>query len=113
MDMTVYTHMPFNDADSMKIFLLANSLAHSQVAGLLEQRGKSITVYPIDDIGNDPIVWLSNHATMHLMEFNQIGLTGLPDLEDVDFKDEQQFYDWMELHGLVHQTVNQALAIVT
>ena len=112
MDISIFTDSPFGDDAAFKDFLLANSLNHSQNATALEQRGKSISVSPIADMGDNERDWLSVHAGIHAQEFARLGLTGLPDLEGVDLQDERQYYDWMLMHSLVHQAVSQALGNV-
>ena len=110
-DMTLWNNLNPNDHAGMQDFLLYNSLSHTQVAMALELRNKGIPSFHIGDIGNIQD-WLSTHAQTHQNEFSVIGLVGLPDLEDVDFKVAEQLADWMVLHSAVHVAVNTALGIV-
>ena len=95
----------------MQDFLLANSQSHDQIAQAMQQRGLAIMAYPLTNM-ESPKNWLSDHAQVHANEFAQIGLVGLPNLDDVDFEDQQQYHDWQDLHSAVHLAVNQALGLV-
>lgn len=111
-DMSLYSTIPFGDESAMKDFLLSNSQSHSQVADALEKMGSPVSISPIADTGDNMETWLDLHNQIHQNEFLQLGLVGLPDLSDVDLKNEQEFHDWNELHVLAHQTVNQYLGLV-
>lgn len=109
-DMSLWNDLSPDNHAGMQDFLLANSLSHTQVATALEQRGKGIQSFPLNDVGNME-TWLETHAQVHAQEFSAIGLTGLPDLQDVDLQDKEQMGDWMLLHSAVHLAVNQALGM--
>jgi hypothetical protein len=110
-DLSIFTNNPIEDKGSMQDFLLANSLAHNQIATAMQQRGLAVISYPLTNI-DSAINWLSDHTQIHENEFAQLGLVGLPNLEDVDFDEQQQYHDWQELHAAVHQAVSTALGLV-
>lgn len=109
-DMTLYSNTEFGNKDAMNDFLFANSLSHHEIANAIQLQGKTINSVPIGDMGN-PEDWLLSHYQVHQQEFEQLGLSGLPDLSVLDFKDQFQFYDWMQLHSSVHFLVNQTLGL--
>ncbi len=111
MNLSIYEIMPFGDEDALKDFVLANALSHSLIDKVLGVKGKFVMGFPLQDI-SDPQTWLQNHYLMHVSEFEQIGLNGLPDISVVDFENEGQFRDWMKLHSDVHAAENTALGIV-
>jgi hypothetical protein len=112
MDMSIYTDMPFDDKEAKKSFLLDNSLSHALIGKTLEQLGKSINAYPLNEMGNEKD-WLNNHNDLHHQELILVGINQDIDLADVDMKDKQQWYDWMQQHALIHNYVNSALGIVS
>lgn len=112
MDMSIFNLAPHGNAVSMQEFVLENALSHSQISERIAKGGVILPAFPISTLGENQQEWLTNHFMMHQAEFQQIGLTGLPQLDQVDFDDEMQYYDWMEMHALVHNAVNQALGII-
>lgn len=110
MDMMTFVDTPFGDQDAFKDFLFNNSRAHHDVATKLEQMGHSIDAYPLTDM-SDENDWKEIHNQTHQQEFSLLGLIGLPDLSEVDLKDEQQYDDWMQAHADAHFAVNTALGL--
>ena len=56
--------------------------------------------------------WLELHATLHRAEYAALGLkSNVPDLTRVDFRNRDQFYDWMAIHAAVHDALNQAAGV--
>lgn len=96
----------------MKDFLFANSEAHSLIASTLLKSGKPVASYPIGDM-TDEKDWLLNHQNVHAEELSILGLDNIGvDLSQVDFKDKDQYHDWMTQHAYIHQFVNSALGLV-
>jgi len=110
-DLSIFVDNQVEDRAAMNDFLLANSLSHSQIAGAMQQRGMAVSSFPLTDMSNIKN-WLSDHAKVHANEFFQTGLVGLPNLEDVDLEDQQQYHDWQELHSATHAAVNVALGLI-
>lgn len=111
MDMMIFAQMPFGDSDAMQDFLLHNALSHKQVALFFEQNGKAMESYPLEKMLNESD-WLQIHSKVHQQEFANLGLTSLPELDNVDLTNEAQFRDWMWEHSLVHQYVYQVLGLM-
>ena len=111
MDMSIFIDTPVTDKAALKDFFLANAQSHSQIAGVMQQQGLGISAYPLTDF-SDEKQWLSDHAAVHAVEFENIGLVGLPDLDDVNLSDQREYHDWQELHVAVHLAVNQAWGLV-
>ena len=110
MDLSIYNTIKPDDNTAMSMFLMDNSISHSLHAVAMEQQGIGISVYPIDKMGKKEL-WLHNHNNMHQQEFTNLGLTGLPDLGEVDMGNSKDFFEWMQAHSLAHQTVDSALGI--
>lgn len=55
--------------------------------------------------------WLQFHNAMHQSEAELMGVTSLVDLSAVDFRDPDDFYNWMNTHYQVHALENSTLGI--
>lgn len=53
--------------------------------------------------------WLLAHTRLHQAEAAPLNLASPPDLTTVDFRDEQQFYDWMDDHQALHDAQDLVL----
>lgn len=53
--------------------------------------------------------WLQAHQAVHLAELVTIGGGEPPDLVTVDFRDADQFYNWMSNHISLHDIEDEAL----
>jgi hypothetical protein len=107
--MMVLGDVPFGDEEAFKVFLGDHLLCHQGLSAEIERLfGVAPESYPLGDTSGDSD-WLLNHYRMHLSLQSIIGLTGLSDLSDVDFDDEQQFTDWMLIHSTEHQNLNLVL----
>jgi hypothetical protein len=111
-DISPFVGTPYNDANALSDFMMANSAAHRAVADeIVTSYGYSVSSVPAEH-GGDLGEWLSTHYNVHRQEFNVLGLTNLPDLSTLDPKSEQQYHDWMQMHSNVHAQVNQALGLL-
>lgn len=53
--------------------------------------------------------WLLAHTRLHQAESAPLNLATPPDLTTVDFRDEGQFYDWINDHQALHDAQDQVL----
>jgi hypothetical protein len=111
MSVSQFPDAPFGDEDSFMDFLMVNAMAHQTIAETMMVQGKIVSSVPIGDMTDDMKDWLMAHADIHQQEFDQLGLTGMPDLATVDLENEQAYYDWMQMHSIVHSSVGAALGI--
>ena len=110
MDMMIFADTKFDDEDSMKYFRLQNSLSHSNIAKSFKRSGLPIESYPLNTVGDEKD-WLLVHNEVHQQEIVNLGITEQVDLSEVDFSNQEQFYEWMQRHALLHQYVENALGL--
>ena len=110
--------VPYGDVEALRTFLGEHAIAHTGIDQAM------IDTYSIDPLnvplegnveqfmGGANTDWLLAHYQVHLNIAAYLGTTGLPDLADVDLKNEQQFNDWMDAHNAEHQKINVYLNLL-
>ena len=83
------------------------------VNGILNKKGISIGVLPIDPVplGNRAamLAWFMNHQAVHNQMNAAMGLGGF-DLSYVDFTNEEQARVWIQYNALEHAQISAAIA---
>lgn len=94
------------------MFLAVNETAHTAFAMALARRG--VVIRSVMPVGNpyDMPDWLGDHWQRHIEECATLHVP-VPDLSSADLNDEQEYMDWMELHGQLHRQQNMKLGITT
>jgi hypothetical protein len=111
-DVSPFSDFTYEDKTSWYDFLLINDRAHNAYNDVLEGIGIGSTNYPlleVDDTPDGRRDWLALHYLMHLNLASLLGLTNVPDLQDVDLQSDEQFYNWLQLHMQQHQLIDAAL----
>lgn len=129
MDIAIQSQMLFGDSQSLFDFFLVHRLLHDQYAAAIVAKGgatpplgglsSTIAVehwaaaMKPDGRGDSPVLldWLRLHQNIHQAEYALLGFGQIPDLEDIDFSKEGQFYDWMFAHADIHLITSQALGV--
>ena len=129
MNLDLQSQMAYGDREGLADFLLVHRLVHQQVDAVIAQAQRGIM--PSATINSsaaeqvwgalmDPDAeisvqdaqvmqdWLQVHANLHQAEYTALNLGYAPDLSQVDFGDEAQFYVWMYAHAAIHDTLDQA-----
>lgn len=70
----------------------------------------SITNYPLQDM-SDIERWLAAHQRWHQAIWKAIGGSNAVDLSRLDWKNEDQVYDWQQVHAAVHGDVRTTLGM--
>lgn len=130
MKIDTVSNMNYNDPAALAGFFFTHYMAHAQYASaiavkysqntpmfdlvdvaaqtewvkVMGKKDEKLTVYTLD-------VWLRRHNDLHNAETEVLGLGNTVALEPVDFSDEEQFYDWLSDHLLVHQLQDGALGL--
>ena len=118
MNIEVIGLVPYGDSDSLTTFLGEHTIAHNGIdEAMIDLLGIDPINVPLETnieqfLGGRNTDWLLTHYQVHTNISAILGLTGLPDLADVDLKDEQQFYDWMDAHNAEHQKINLILGLL-
>lgn len=109
MDLLPASSFDLNDQDAWAAWNLMHITTHQTVFEAASQAGYNLSQYPLD---YESQAWKENHQTVHSTIYNQLAFTdGVPDLMDVNFKDQEEFNDWMLYHALIHQQINQKLGL--
>lgn len=123
----------FGDDQGMKNFFFVHRFVHDATAQALTARfGVNASSFGIVDslaedawlklmrdkkpgqkIPNSLLGWLKIHSDMHIATYTLLGQTPTtaPDLSQVDFGSEDQFYDWMFVHQEMHDFEQQSLGL--
>lgn len=129
MNIQAQSLMDFGDKAALLDFMLVHRLVHLQIDDYLVQQGKGSMPNPALDSGDVAEIWyrlmvspnslvaenlrpltdwLELHGNLHQAEYAALNLGQAPELVNVDFRNKEQFYDWMYVHAAVHDTLNQA-----
>ena len=110
MNIAISADTPFGNSEAFLDFLGQNELAHQSIGAALARRGYLVSSPP--PIGNplETTDWLADHWQRHRDECAPLGI-GVPDLSVVDLRQEDQYKDWMLLHGQLHTQQNSVLGI--
>ena len=113
MNLDIASDNPFDDESAFVDFLGQNEIAHQQINEHIVKSGLIPMVFDISSNPKENPNWLQDHYQLHLNEFDilKLGVDSLPDISVVDFKDREQYEDWMQTHASIHDAVNQALGI--
>lgn len=72
-----------------------------------------IATYPIFHVGDDPKqvhAWLISHENLHEVLRSYANITS-SNLSDVDWGQENQFYEWLDIHNLEHQLLDKVFNV--
>jgi hypothetical protein len=112
MDMAALSAVKFGDAESLSEFLLENGLQHTLFATKLIEQGFIIPRLPIMDASTDNLDdWLMSHQVEHQAFSAATGLDNPFNLLDMDWNDEESFYDWLATHMLIHEQLVAVLGV--
>jgi len=112
MDMTILGDVPFGDKDAFTVFLGEHDISHQVLNTAIESKyGQPPQTFLLGDNLEVDTDWLIMHYQMHLNLQSILGLTGLPDLSDVNMKHEEEFNDWVQIHNYEHARLNAVLGL--
>jgi hypothetical protein len=115
MNLDIASDNPFGDADAFNDFLGQHEIAHQQINEFMQRKGLDPQSFPLCGNPETDPNWLSDHYQLHINEFLllNLGEDNLPDISVVNFKDQEQYSDWMYTHSQIHDYVNQVLGITS
>ena len=102
----------FGEPDSLRDFLFENGIQHQVFAERLTDAGFSVPRYPLIDADfKDLDDWLQIHQLEHQRFATILNLNDPFNLLDLDFNQEDDFYDWVNSHLLIHEQIANRLGV--
>jgi len=102
----------FGDPDSLKEFLFENGVQHQAFAGRLIDLGFIVPRYPLIDADVEDLDdWLQIHQIEHQAFATILDLDNPFNLLDTDWNQEDDFYDWINTHLLIHEQIARSLGV--
>lgn len=103
-------HWALGDEPGFNRWLIEHYMEHLQFQEGVQALGYVLPSYPIQRM-DDPVTWLDVHHKTHQAIWTAIGGGVSSDLATVDWANESQVYNWMDLHAQVHGDVRTSLGI--
>lgn len=115
MNLDIASDIEFGDEDGFLEFLAMNEINHQQQQEAMLKAGFDADYAPLFTSPNVDENWLGTHYLIHLDQFEKLGLgaSNLPDISQCNFKDPDQFAEWMANHAYIHDVVNTVLNLGT
>jgi hypothetical protein len=112
MNFDILSIVKFGDIESLNDFLFENGIQHQLFWNTLAQKNLTFSKFPIIDA--DPANlddWLLAHQVEHQALAELTGQENPFNMLDVDFNNEEQFYDWIGTHLTIHQNIAAVLGV--
>jgi len=111
-----HDQIAFGDAAGFGIWRLEHAYEHTEFVQVLAGLSPPVFAsdYPFFDWLADKgfqTTWLDTHQSVHDFLRSVTGVGGV-DLSNVDFDDQQQWYDWHGAHATEHAQLRAAFGIV-
>lgn len=105
----------FHDMAGYGAWDIGHGREHLQFVQVLAQRTPAVQIPAFDMLaflvaGNARKSILETHAEVHDLLRGATGVQGI-DLSEVDFDQQDAFYDWLGYHATEHAQIRQALGI--
>lgn len=108
----VYQYISYKDQPAVQAFLQAHAARHSLYQQIAQRAGlnfanTNLTTYPDDD-------WFNRHYNVHV-ELNQLvqpdPTLNITDLTNYAWDSDDDFYQWMQSHTLMHRRIDEYFEI--
>jgi hypothetical protein len=92
--------------------MFENYTQHELFRSALFEQGINCPAYPITDIDVDNLDdWMLMHQNEHQFFSAVLGLPNPFNMLDADFRKEDDFYDWISQHYLIHEEIAATLGL--
>lgn len=112
MNMNDLNSVQWGDTEGLQIFLLENALQHNLFKSNFAQKNIITPSYNLFDVQIENIDdWMLPHQDEHQFFAQALNLQNPINLLDMNWNNEEQFYDWVADHYFVHVAIANALGI--
>jgi hypothetical protein len=109
---TLFGDLTWKDDKGLLEWLAAHDLKHQALAQALGRAGVTSPVFLLSQRIDDS--WLQTHWTHHhllALQFAPDSDSSSYDLQEDPMQSEDAFYQWHNIHNLIHQRLDQAFGI--
>ena len=111
-NMDTLSQVRFGDPDGLNEFLFENGIQHQSFAERLQDLGFQVPRYPLIDADVEDLDdWLAIHQIEHQSFATILDLDNPFNLLDSDWNQEDDFYDWIQQHLLIHEQIARTLGV--
>ena len=103
-------NVPLTEKD-WNIWSLSHAESHRRIISAASRKGKGLTQYQLDPINFSDVVNFLNRNQQAHIDMNIVAGTKSPDLQSVDFQQQNQLAAWIALHARNHRDVEYALGV--
>ena len=112
MNMQDLNSVEWGNTESLQVFLLENALQHSLFRTTFAGMGLKTPSYNLFDMQIENIDdWLLPHQDEHQAFSSYLGLQNPINLLDMNWNNEEQFYDWISDHYFIHYSIAATLGV--
>jgi hypothetical protein len=112
MQMTMFGDVEWGDSQSMWNFLTAHDLKHQALARVLADSNVQSPAFLLTAQIEDN--WVQTHYQQHVLlsqAITQSVDSSIYNLLSNPLTDEDTFYNWFDIHDIIHQQLDQGLGI--
>ena len=112
MNMQDLNSVEWGDTEALQTFLLENSLQHQLFRTTFAQQGLKTPSYNLFDLQiENTDDWMLPHQDEHQSFSAYLGLQNPINLLDLNWNNEEQFYDWITDHYNIHYSIAATLGL--
>lgn len=112
MNMQDLNAVEWGNTESLQVFLLENALQHQLFRNTLAGLNVRTPSYNLFDMQIENIDdWMLPHQDEHQAFAQLLGLDNPINLLDMNWNNEEQFYDWISDHYFIHAAIAGGLGL--
>jgi len=112
MNLESLSNVEFGDTDRLRVMIFENAQQHRTFFLQLLDQDIIIPQYPLGDADLDDLDdWLWSHYQEHEALANRLSLENPFDIFDTDWNQEDDFYEGLQGHLIIHQEIVSRLGL--
>ena len=112
MNFDTLSMVKFGNTEELNAFLFENGMQHQLFRDTIMDTGITMPAFPLMDADTSNLDdWLMAHQVEHQAFASVLGLENPINLLDVDFNNENDFYEWLADHLYTHQLIVAQLGL--